>query len=229
MTGHETYEDRFLRNEKGQWVKGRVLPIEMEYKKRVAISEAKKQQPNLSPSEPLAYLLGIILGDGSVSKTGTTYTIKLNTIDKPFARSFKEVLKSIGLRAHMYPLNRYGLYTVQSSSVIFGDWFHSLTPDNILELILSRKVYCRAFIRGFYESEGNTKKCPNGHRGTSMCNTELWKLELVSSALRAIHLKHHIKGPYIRSGKKFAYNLSIIKRHPIDEEFFREINPCIKR
>jgi len=60
----------------------------------------------MRPSPILAYVLGVLKGDGSViirrTAHGTEYRIQLSVVDEPFANSFCEALKQLGMRPKIY-------------------------------------------------------------------------------------------------------------------------------
>ena len=54
----------------------------------------------LDPSPELAYVIGVIFGDGSVSfkKRDYKYRIRLKVVDREFAEEFKRCLEALGLK-----------------------------------------------------------------------------------------------------------------------------------
>lgn len=56
----------------------------------------------LEPSLKLAYVIGVMFGDGSVSfrKSGRSYKyrIRLKVVDREFAEEFKRCLEALGLK-----------------------------------------------------------------------------------------------------------------------------------
>jgi intein-encoded DNA endonuclease-like protein len=51
--------------------------------------------PDLSPSPDLAYIAGVRLGDGSLTKSGNVYRVRLSVIDQDFASQFALSLSHI--------------------------------------------------------------------------------------------------------------------------------------
>jgi len=56
----------------------------------------KIKRLNLEPSAELAYVVGVYLGDASVSERDYQYRIRLKVVDRDFAESFERALKSLG-------------------------------------------------------------------------------------------------------------------------------------
>jgi len=66
-------------------------------------------QPELSSSLSLAYICGVLLGDGVCCKTSwgkgksaVAYVVALEVIEKQFAQSFLESLQRLGLKPRIY-------------------------------------------------------------------------------------------------------------------------------
>lgn len=107
-------------------------------------------------TEELAYILGVLKGDGSVS---TTYRIELTQTKREFAESFKLVLEKIGfstkIRTKAPPrFAKKPQFSIQVRSKDFANWYHALSLAKIKELVKQNPQFIVAFIRGFYESEG---------------------------------------------------------------------------
>lgn len=81
-------------------------------------------QPKLTPSSSLAYILGVIMGDGYISvykrKEGTHYKIGLNVKEKKFALEFLSELKQIGLNPNIC-FDSKSFYRVTSNNKVFVD------------------------------------------------------------------------------------------------------------
>jgi len=55
------------------------------------------------PSKELAYVIGVMLGDGSLKRHSRDYDIKLNTIDIEFAETFSNMLAKLLNRKALRP------------------------------------------------------------------------------------------------------------------------------
>ncbi|WP_227805374.1 LAGLIDADG family homing endonuclease [Pyrococcus kukulkanii] len=114
-----------------------------------------------SPS--LAYVVGVHLGDGSVSLDDRyRYRIRLKVVDREFAGAFAEALKDIGLRPSLYWENdssRVGRWVVEAVSKELY-MFLSGPREKLFEVAGRWPV---EFLRGFFDSEGSvsiSKKNP---------------------------------------------------------------------
>jgi len=190
---------------------------------------------NLSPSPTLAYILGVILGDGSVyARSRGDKAIALNTIDKPFAEAFYNALKEIGLNPKIYTKmpkdsKLKTRYYVETCSKEFYDWFNRLTKEDIRKIALA---YPKEFIRGFYESEGCLTKYtkPYGeYYSIQIANTVEWKIDLIVELLRNMGFrvyKNKYKRDYVKTG---LFLMARIHRQEDVRRFLELINPCIKK
>ena len=129
---------------------------------------------NLSDDVAVAYLLGIIEGDGSVfaHPLGRQYnvTLEIAGYDRAFADSFADALRRIGLRPTYFGRQqKIGARTVgvQGKSVLFVKWWQGLGFDGVRRYVSESRERTVAFLRGFYESEGS---CSHDKRpGRSLC------------------------------------------------------------
>ena len=128
---------------------------------------------NLNPSPELAYILGVIVGDGCVGeyikKWGGEekkhYEIKLGVVDYKFAKRFASALRKIGLHPNLWKdkkvkkgrENEQKLWHVVAYSKTFVRFFLSLKSDwdEFEKFVRSCPKGKEMFLRGFYESEGH--------------------------------------------------------------------------
>jgi len=182
---------------------------------------------DLKPSEQLAYILGVLLGDGMVSGR----MIRLRSIDYAFAKSFYNALKKVGFRPYMTMEEQRGLgfkplHVVRGASVDFVQWFKSLSTKDIERIVLKSESLAKEFIRGFYESEGYLNLERRGNPRAIMGNTNRDVVELVTKAINFIGFKAYIQGPYMTDGHKPIFHISTAR--PETLTFIQEISPCIK-
>lgn len=119
------------------------------------------KNPNLNLSPELTYILAVLLGDGNVHRSvnaphSISYYMRLSVKDQPFAESFAEALKEIGLNPNVYKSRGHNgssdYINVKANSVIFYNWYKSLSWGDIIRI---GDAYPLDFIRGMYESEGS--------------------------------------------------------------------------
>jgi len=176
------------RDEKGRFVKGhRPLTI---------------KKVNLSPSPHLAYILGVLKGDGYLHHSRhNKWLIGLNVKDEAFARRFMRALRGIGLNPSI--VRHMGKYfRVYAHSKLLYEWIKSLTIKQIEDFLVDNNLE-KYFLRGFYDSEGSYSVCKDRKYGLkpflSMCNTNQQLMELVRRLFNRLGFHNKVTGPF-RSG-----------------------------
>lgn len=216
----------------GNFQKGQHTSSETEFiKGSVPPNKKGKHVPLLSSSPSLAYILGVLLGDGCVysqSKgNGAKHWLILSTIDIAFADSFASALEAINIhsvRGTVKPRgNRQLQYAVTGCNSLFCRWFKNLTLEHIEKRFLSDEEKIKEFVRGFYESEGHTRR----NYYYSFCNTNREILELVQRLLGKLAIQSTLHGPYHNGIWRPRYNLYIPATD--GQRFISQIQPLIKR
>ncbi|GAH89689.1 unnamed protein product, partial [marine sediment metagenome] len=120
----------------------------------------------LTPSSSLAYIIGVIAGDGNVKKD--TNAIRLQVKDLEFAESFYSALEEIGLpptifrdkTLHLGGNHNHLLWNVYTHSRLLKELYLPLRNniEDAKRFIKSCPHGAREFVRGFYESEGDYGK-----------------------------------------------------------------------
>lgn len=190
--------------------------------------------PNLEHSENLAYILGVIEGDGYVNPK--QYSITLNVRNKTFANSFLIALKKIDLNSKLIIYNNYDrdFYITYAASKLFYLWY----KDQNFEWIKKNKKYAINFIRGMYESEGCIYYVGTSQTIIEISNTDMSLLTLCKYLLKKLNIDCKIynatkKGTifYIhgikRKATKNCYKIWIGKQKNV-QRFIKLIKPCIK-
>lgn len=194
-------------------------------------------EPDLTPTPILAYILGVLYGDGLVGKYPNTprgfhYRIRLKVIDNEFIHSFKLAIEKIDLHSsRIYVEKSSGSYLVQTHSKPFYEWFKKLTWNQVYGFLQTIEMK-REFIRGFYESEG----CMFRH-DPHLKNSKSWSIEMDNSKFGLIMLVQRILNDLgffflFRTRTKPPryqwYTLRLNKQEDA-KRFLTEINPCIPR
>ncbi len=111
----------------------------------------------LEPSPELAYIIGVIFGDGSVSfrKSGRSYNyrIRLKVVDKEFAEEFYECLRSIGLKPSFRlerDRTRCDRWCVEANGKLLYE-FLKQPKEKLFDVA---RQFPTEFLRGFFDSEG---------------------------------------------------------------------------
>lgn len=192
------------------------------------------RQFDKTPQPALAYILGVLYGDGYVRLAHKSF-IRLAVKDKEFVESFKSAVGKIGLHPSRIRLNLWHTkhkgtspqYLVEAYSKPFCKWFKSLTFDEVYRLLQTPEMK-REFIRGFYESEGCLSTGKN-YRGMKIVNTNLELINLAQHILNDLGFYPHkyCRNPQPPSIKQL-YSLALYKQKSI-KRFLNEIGPCIPR
>jgi len=133
-------------------------------------------------SRAIAYILGVLHGDGYINK----YTMKLKVKDFDFAKTFaKEVLSWTG-RLPSIRTDKNGLYIVN---------LHSIEACSILSSMNSNFINCMGeeerccFLRGIFDSEGSVAKMG---QTIYFYNSDYETIELVSALLTGMKIRNKI-------------------------------------
>jgi transposase len=191
-------------------------------------SEVHMRKIDLSMSPNLAYILGVLKGDGNVirvpSGKNRKWQVRLRVGAKKFVLSFKEALEKLGLNTYLWTersKNGNIIYCVGSDSKMLVEWFMQLSISDI-EYLLNSKEVIVSFLRGFYESEG----CSHQNR-RFMMNTDKSLVDMVVRLLGKVGFHPSV---YVNEGewrKRPEYIIYI--RVPEVPHFIELVNPCIKR
>lgn len=150
----------------------------------------------LEPSPELAYVLGTILGDGSVSNYRGNMKIKLAVTDRDFIEEFERNLSVITGRH--YPIryisrpeaNTHDQWRVDAQSKLLGDYLRQ--PLAAFQPLLS--AHPCPFLRAFFDAEGSSferKWDGRTYWGISMVNTNLELMDLTDNLLRGLGILGH--------------------------------------
>lgn len=187
-------------------------------------SQGPRIFPDLNPSEDLAYILGVLKGDGYVTKNGYQYNVCLQSISKNFVSSFETSLKNIGLHPCKIYHDRRGIYHSVACSLQFVEFYKNLSMSRLKELIAG---YHSHFIKGLYESEGTLFiRGQTANFELNIANSNLELLKIVSRYLFYKNIRNSIgkRGKTINDLQMYrlrVYTNDIPK-------FLDMINPCIK-
>jgi len=191
-----------------------------------------KLHPNLGFSENLAYILGVLKGDGWINKNKWNYRVGLSATELNFVESFAESLKQIGLNPEITLRklpnpNHHDQYYLEANSKEFYNWYKGLTLNDIQTLINENTEYAIAFLRGFYESEGNISKASKNSYRLAIYNSDKELIEFVKQLIGGLEIPTSLYSTK-RDGKKREYTIRILGRAQNIKRFLSLINPIIK-
>lgn len=139
------------------------LMTKFEIPRRSKSEGARWIEVNVNPSETLAYVLGVIKGDGCVNigKNGRGHTqgrVLLGQTRPEFARSFEMALRNLGFNSNTFIQKKRCkqgfIYLTYGNSLKFARWYKQLSLEDIEKILGGNPPFIKSFIRGFYESEG---------------------------------------------------------------------------
>ncbi len=200
----------------------------------------------LESSEELAYVIGVVLGDGYASKKkrvikGYNHVwIGLEAKDKEFVEEFARCLAKVLGRREIRPRYRRssGSYVVEVESKTLYELLRKPVDLERLKKYIEHCERCvAAFLRGFADSEGCVDK--NGY--ITIYNTDLRLLTYVKELLRRLGIEStgpriHVRRGTIfydpRMGKKYSCNKDVYViyiRASSNTNFYRYVGFTIRR
>ena len=180
--------------------------------------------PDLTIDDEFAWLIGVLLGDGSVFKAASReYVIAMEVIDREFIDQFENALKGIGLSPSRYDTD-YTMH-VRAHSKKFYEWWNKQSKEDLIEIA---EAHPASFVRGIYDSEGGIYYQTSGNCfNMTISITERWILELIKR-LTQESIGHTFHGPSYYSGQGGVGSIRLHKRKQL-RDFFDWINPTISR
>ena len=178
----------------------------------------------LRPSEELAYVIGVKVGDGYAGKSRHTVKsynrvrIGLKVKDREFAEEFGRCLAEVLGRRPINPRYRksLGRYVVEIRSQTLYELLKKPTDLERLKKYIEHCERCTAaFIRGFADSEGCVKK--GGY--IFIYNTDYELLTYVKDLLKLLGIESTGPWPKRLQGKTF-YDPKTMKRYTYKKECF---------
>src|SRR5947208_303597 len=145
-------------------------------------------------SPELAYVIGVIAGDGNLSIHGYNYEMLLSVTDRDFAEEFSRCLAKILGKPNLYKVRwseKRKRWIVQGSSIFLhrflrGGWQR-------LKRYVEHCYRCRAsFLRALFDGEGTI-----GKNGISIYNTDLRLLQYIRPLLSKFGIE--TRNPYVHS------------------------------
>lgn len=135
--GHKTWNKglkglHITGGDKGWFKEGHKWSKEIEEKMLDNLRDKILIRPNLTMDENLAYIIGLLKGDGCVFRAKRTFRICLDSTNKKIADNFFNAIKYIGLNPfvqEIIPSNSIGKlkqYRVIANSKIFYEWYKNL-------------------------------------------------------------------------------------------------------
>lgn len=180
--------------------------------------------PNLTPSEHLAYLMGALKGDGSIRHKGVSLKVK----DEEFVNEVEACLRKINLNPKKR-MREDGQYEVWAYSVKLTKWIEE-NLMNLPQILGEREI--RAFVRGFFDAEGSAMPrrfsfSRSGWNRIEFTNTDLKLMKLVRDMLNKLGILTSLRFKQVLKSGKSEYLLSVLR--PSKLMFIRLIGSTISR
>jgi len=176
----------------------------------------KYQIPSLNKSKELAYLFGVMCGDGSLVFTRHKHRknkkrypkgIQLSTNNYSFCGRVKKACESLGFKVKRYNDGNYIKLMVLSADLArFFLRYKTKTTDWEIpkEIFISDAEIKLAFIKGYLDSDGHIEF--NAIYFDSINKKGLTQLSLL---LKTLHIKSKLYGPWKNNHNRDYYRLAI--------------------
>ena len=170
------------------------------------------------PSKELAYILGVLHGDGNLVVNGYNYIIQLGVKDYEFAEFFSKEMSRLLNKKAIKPNwdESNNRWQVKYYSKAFYIWFKRQNLETLKPFIEHNKLTIANFLRGLYDSEGSHYVCKKRKCSRiDLSNDDLKLLKYVQYLLKK-HFNITTRGPYlvVRAGTESKMkNGKIAKRN----------------
>jgi intein-encoded DNA endonuclease-like protein len=113
----------------------------------------------LKPSEDLANVIGVVLGDGTTYENGDNYSIRLGAKDKEFVEDFGRRLGNVLGREPIRPWKNAKEYIAEARSRTLYELLKKPVDLKRIRRYVEHCPKCAAaFLRGLFDSEGHVSK-----------------------------------------------------------------------
>jgi len=193
---------------------------------------------DLRPSSTLAYVVGVVLGDGSIwHPRPHEYTIGLRVKDEEFASAFLYALQHIGLGAKtMWCSQEAGreYHVVRARGKALYTYLRPMKDDPSCATEIALQ-YPRDFLRGMYDSEGSlhTDSTRYGYRHIQLPSTDRRILEVCGACLDSLEIPYYFytygRKPNSFNPHPFVVHKLALNRQCAIDRFLLEVGSSIPR
>lgn len=199
------------------------------------------KEPDLSYTPDLAYILGVLAGDGCVTEYEKPSgrkdrRIALGTIDLPLAEYFSDKLESIGLNPRITKREDERFkqghdYLVEANSTVFYQWYKSIDTDDVGDIATRTRNNAWYFLAGVYESDGSLATSVHND------NPQTLKINTSDADHRDLYLdvfEYLGYAPWVSTDEREQYTSGEYHTIGISDQrkvkvILEEMNPCIER
>jgi hypothetical protein len=219
---------------KTEFKKGHTNSADIRRKIGTAISKRRAEndwvsyKPNLTPTPELSYLLGAIIGDGSICEVKGNYVTTLAATDREFVEKVASCIRKVVGRQDSYPIfqretRRWNtLYRINAHSKELYKWLKEgwVSHKDVIE------QYPNDFLRGFFDAEGGVR-ISGKHKEVACANTNRELMIYIQTLLEKLGISSKF---YIESREinKDCYRLKIRTYNAI-WEFAKNVSFSIVR
>jgi intein-encoded DNA endonuclease-like protein len=175
------------------------------------------------PTMELGYVIGVMLGDGSMSVCGDRhYRLKLRVRDEDFAQAFAEAIAVVLKRTapHVRFHAKTGSWHVDVSNLLLQQFLKK--PIAELGSVIEQTEECSSgFLMGFLDSEGSMSK-----RNLTASNGNLELLNLVVRRLRAIRIET-TGPPFIMEAGHQVMIRGVLRKRSLDQYYIHVRTACL--
>ena len=149
-------------------------------------------------SKELAYVIGVLLGDGSLYINNHRYKIGLGVKDLEFAEIFSKNMARLLNKKVVKPYWNKSINTwvVVYTSKAFYIWYKQQNLDTLKSYIEYSRDTVANFLRGLYDSEGNHYVYKKKYNQIRLCNNDKDLLRYVQHLLEK-YFNITARGPHI--------------------------------
>ena len=160
------------------------------------------------PSDSLSYVLGSMLGDGTIysNKDSGHYKLTLGTKSQEYIDKMKLHLENIGIHSIQmrHTVDGKDYVRIEAYSIKFVNWYNDLDYNDCRNIIKGHET---GFLQGFWDAEGHSSVDKNGAYHVNMSNTDEWLLDIVKDIVKDLGFKFSI---YVTDdGVTKCYSLNI--------------------
>lgn len=177
----------------------------------------------------LAYIAGVLDGDGSVFDRGDTgrTVVTLRVRSSEFADAFQEALEDVGCSPRRYSYTDSStdneMECVEFPSIVFAEWYRGLRENRIETFISDATDTICAYLRGTHESEGSVS---DGVR-ISVVDDDV-RAEYICEMLEKIGIEASVYMSKFRHNdqEKTEYKIRVMRAD--EQEFIETVEPAIR-
>lgn len=174
----------------------------------------------MKQSSDLAYVIGLLLGDGSVFKSGGSYCIELECTNRSLVEDFNRRICDILEKEKLYSIRKrkrsWGtvVYRVRA----YSKALYRLLQRDLAEPRAYALTHPKAFILSFFNAEGDVVFYSRNRARVKFTNTKLELLKLCKEVLERLGYHPNLRGPYKQGGfgSKPLYHLCLDRRSEVE-------------